>query len=163
VEGVDDPTARWSSTLSRTLPTLPRGRVSRQKSPCQPSGGRGRRSNGTLVEYALTNATHPPSWEGQSAKIPLSTKRWKGVDDPAARWLPTLPSGRVSQPNAFVDEAVGGVDDPAARWLPTLPRGRVSQQNALVNERVGGVDDPTARWRHVGGTLVTSSLLPLLL
>jgi hypothetical protein len=61
VGGVDDPAARWflrkkrrkkllySCTLSRALPTLPCGRVSRQKSPCQRSGGRGRRSSGTLV------------------------------------------------------------------------------------------------------------------
>jgi hypothetical protein len=31
-----------------------------------------------LFEYALTGATHPPQWEGQSAKIALSTKWWVG-------------------------------------------------------------------------------------
>jgi hypothetical protein len=88
---------------------------------------------GTLVEYALTGATHPPSWEGQSAKRPCINKKEGGVDDPAARWSSTL-----------------------SRALPTLPSGRVSQQNALANEAVGGVDDPTARWwgRRSSGTLV---------
>jgi hypothetical protein len=39
-----------------------------------------------------------------------------------SRALPTLPSGRVSQQNAFVNEAVGGVDDPTARWFQQLKR-----------------------------------------
>jgi hypothetical protein len=153
VEGVDDPTARWSSTLSRTLPTLPRGRVSRQKSPCQPSGGRGRRSNGTLVEYALTNATHPPSWEGQSAKRPCQRSGGRGRRSNGT--LVEYALTNATHPPSWEGQSAKiplstkrwkGVDDPAARWLPTLPSGRVSQPNAFVDEAVGGVDDPTARW-----------------
>jgi hypothetical protein len=34
-----------------------------------------------------------------------------------SRALSTLPGGRVSRQNAFVNEAVEGVDGPAARWL----------------------------------------------
>jgi hypothetical protein len=99
VGGVDDPTARWSSTLKRALPTLPRGRVSRQNALVNEAVGgvddptarwlptlpRGRVSlQNAFVDEAVggvddpTARWHPPSWEGQSTKIALSTKRWVG-------------------------------------------------------------------------------------
>jgi hypothetical protein len=52
--------------------------------------------------------------EGENSKM----FRWNIFDETSIFFsaLPTLPSGRVSRQNAFVNEAVGGVDDPAVRW-----------------------------------------------
>jgi hypothetical protein len=39
--------------------------------------------------------------------------------------------------NRLVDEAVGGVDDPAARWLPTQPRGRHTKKYRIFTNICG--------------------------
>jgi hypothetical protein len=61
----------FSSTFPRTLPTLPCGRVSQQKSPFRRSGGWGRRSNGTLACPSKAYIRIPQIYTAEIARILL--------------------------------------------------------------------------------------------